>query len=178
MRRIHVLGAIALVIFTGPMLAAPALQTSAEARQILPRTLVPSHYDLSLMANPEALTFKGDVQITSTSPTGGRQIVMNAKGLTFDEVRLDGRLGGAVTLDDELGRATITFPSAFAAGRHTLSIAYHGPITTGTIGFFAMDYDTPSGKRRTLATNFEPGRGCGRLDQVERESEGSGASRH
>lgn len=73
------LGAIALVIFTGPMLAAPALQTSAEARQILPRTLVPSHYDLSLMANPEALTFKGDVQITSTSPTGGRQIVMNAK---------------------------------------------------------------------------------------------------
>ena len=43
MRRIHVLGAIALVIFTGPMLAAPAPQTSAEARQILPRTLVPSH---------------------------------------------------------------------------------------------------------------------------------------
>jgi aminopeptidase N len=156
MRRIHVLGAITLAIFTGPMPAAPARQTSAEARQILPRTLVPSHYDLSLTANPEALTFKGDVQITSTSLTGGRQVVMNAKGLTLDEVRLDGRLGGAVTLDDELGRATITFPSAFAAGRHTLSIAYHGPITTGTIGFFAMDYDTPSGKRRTLATNFEP----------------------
>ena len=111
MGRIHVLGAITLAIFTGPMPAAPARQTSAAARQILPRTLVPSHYDLSLTANPEALTFKGDVQITGTSPTGGRQIVMNAKGLTLDEVRLDGRLGGAVALDDELGRATITFPS-------------------------------------------------------------------
>ena len=67
MGRIHVLGAITLAIFTGPMPAGPARQTSAAARQILPRTLVPSHYDLSLTANPEALTFKGDVQITSTS---------------------------------------------------------------------------------------------------------------
>jgi aminopeptidase N len=156
MRRIHVLGAIIVAIFSGPIFAVPALETSTEARQILPRTLVPSHYALSLMPNPEALTFKGDVQITGTSPTAGRQIVMNAKGLTFDEVRLDGRPGGAVTLNEELGRAIITFPSAFAAGRHTLSIAYHGPIATGTTGFFAMDYDSPSGKRRTLATNLEP----------------------
>jgi hypothetical protein len=87
MRRIHVLGAITLAIFSGPIFAAPALETSTEARQILPRTLVPSHYALSLMPNPEVLTFKGDVQITGTSPTAGRQIVMNAKGLTFDEVR-------------------------------------------------------------------------------------------
>ncbi|HVW11465.1 MAG TPA: M1 family aminopeptidase, partial [Bryobacteraceae bacterium] len=33
---------------------------------------------------------------------------------------------------------------------------YHGAIGKTTLGFFAMDYDTPRGKRRTLATNFEP----------------------
>jgi hypothetical protein len=139
-----------------PIAGAGVTQTLSEGRQVLPRTLVPAHYELSLIPNAEALTFKGTVQITGDAPTGGRQMAMNAKGLTFDEVRLDGQLGGAVTMDEKLRRATITFPSTFAPGRHTLSIVYHGRITKGTIGFFAMDYDTLSGKRRTLATNFEP----------------------
>jgi len=34
--------------------------------------------------------------------------------------------------------------------RPALIIDYHGLITTGTIGFFAMDYDSPAGKRRTI----------------------------
>ncbi len=154
MRKIKIWAVVALL--SGPITAAGVPQALSEGRQVLPRTLVPSRYELSLIPNAEALTFKGIVQITGDAPTGGRQMVVNAKGLRFDEVRLDGLLDGAVTLDDKLGRAAITFSSAFAPGRHTLSITYHGPITTGTIGFFAMDYDTPSGKRRTLATNFEP----------------------
>jgi aminopeptidase N len=144
------------VLLSGQIGAAAVPQLLSEGRQVLPSTLVPSRYELSLIPDAEALTFKGTVQITGDAPSGGRQIVLNAKGLAFDDVRLDGQLSGTVALDDKLGRAAITFPSAFAPGRHTLSIAYHGPITTGTIGFFAMDYDTPSGKRRTLATNFEP----------------------
>jgi hypothetical protein len=135
---------------------ADVTQALSEGRQLLPRTLVPAHYELSLIPDAEALTFKGTVQIIGDAPAGGRQIVVNAKGLTLDEVRLDGHLAGSVALDEKLGRAAITFPSAFAPGRHTLEIAYHGPITKGTIGFFAMDYNAPFGKRRTLATNFEP----------------------
>jgi aminopeptidase N len=135
-RKIEIWGVLA--ILSGQIAAAGAPQALSEGRQVLPRTLVPSRYELSLIPNAEALTFKGTVQITGDAPTGGRQIVVNAKGLTFDEVRLDGQQG-TVALDDKLGRAALTFPSAFAAGRHTLSVAYHGPITTGTIGFFAMD---------------------------------------
>jgi len=156
MSKINIVAWGVLAIMTGPIASASGSDTLSEGRQVLPRTLVPSRYELTLMPNAEALSFKGVVQITGDARTGGRQIVLNAKGLTFDEVRLDAQLGGAVTLDEKLGRATITFPSAVAPGRHTLSIAYHGPITKGTIGFFAMDYDGPSGKRRTLATNFEP----------------------
>ena len=142
----------------GAALVAGANVTHAlsEGRQILPRTLVPAHYELSLVPNAEALTFKGAVQITGDAPTRGRQIVVNAKGLTLDKVSLDSHLAGTVVLDEKLDRAVITFPSAFAPGRHTLEIAYHGPIASGTVGFFAMDYNSPSGKRRTLATNFEP----------------------
>jgi hypothetical protein len=43
------------------------------------------------------------------------------------------------------------------AGRHTLSIRYHGAIARSTLGFFAMDYVSASGEpRRTRATNLEP----------------------
>jgi aminopeptidase N len=144
------------VVCSGSIVGANVTQALSEGRQVLPRTLVPAHYELTLLPDAEALTFKGTVQITGYAPTGGRQIVANAKGLTFDEVRLDGRLTGIITLDEKLGRAVITFPSAYARGRHMLEISYHGPITKGTVGFFAMDYDAPSGRRRTLATNFEP----------------------
>ena len=43
-----------------------------------------------------------------------------------------------------------------AAGQHILTIDYSGPITRNTLGFFAMDYQSANGPRRTLATNLEP----------------------
>jgi hypothetical protein len=149
-------GVVALVLLA--WLAQPALAAAApaEIRQVLPVTLIPAHYAVMLVPNAAALTFKGTVQITGNAPSRGNRIVLNAKGLVFDEVRLDSAQTGMVALDDKLGRATIAFATPFAPGQHTLSIAYHGPITKATVGFFAMDYDSPAGSRRTLATNFEP----------------------
>jgi aminopeptidase N len=157
MRSIVVLVAAALIGLAGPALATPkAHKSPVDARQILPGTLEPSHYDLKIIPDAEQLTFKGTVDVKGAAARPGGEIVLNAKGLTLDHVKLDGRKAAAVSLDDKLGRATITFAKPYAAGRHTLSIGYHGLITKGTLGFFAMDYDSPAGKRRTLATNFEP----------------------
>jgi hypothetical protein len=113
------------------------------------------------------------VRITGNIPKLGRQIVLNANELMFDEVHLDGGMKAAVTLDDNLGRAALNFSAAFVPGRHALSIAYQGPITKATVGFFAMDYDTSTGKRRTLATNFEPRRrgSCFLLGRARAESD-------
>jgi aminopeptidase N len=83
-------------------------------------------------------------------------VVLNAHGLSFDHVTLDGVAAQSVAMDAKLDRATLTFPRAILAGLHKLAIDYHGPITKGTLGFFAMDYDSAAGPRRTLATNFEP----------------------
>lgn len=148
---------LAMLGLAGEAVAAPRTEpATAEARQVLPVTLVPAHYDLHLTPDAEHLTFKGVVTVSGTAPKAGRTIVLNAKGLTLDQVSLDGRKAAGVAMDDKLGRATLTFAQPFAAGKHTLTIAYHGPIATGTLGFFAMDYDTPAGRRRTLATNLEP----------------------
>src|ERR1700683_26631 len=118
--------AVWVICAAAPIAGADLTQAPSEGRQGLPRTLVPAHYELSLIPNAQALTFKGSVQITGDAPMGVRQIVLNAKGLTFDEVRLDDQLAGTVALDEKLGRAAITFSSAFVPGRHTLSVPSQG----------------------------------------------------
>jgi aminopeptidase N len=133
-----------------------AASVPVDSRQVLPSGILPSHYDLQLMPDAEHLTFKGVVTIDVSASAPVPDIVLNAKGLTFDSTRLDGVPATLVNLDPALGRATLAFPRGVSAGAHKLTIAYHGAIGRETFGFFAMDYDTASGKRRTLATNFEP----------------------
>ena len=125
-------------------------------REVLPDSVVPIHYELSLSPDAETLTFKGRVAITVEVRAAGRNVTLNAVGLAFDHVALDGGSTPVVSFDEKRGRATLTFATAVSAGRHVLTIAYHGPMAKSTVGFFAMDYSSPDGSRRTLATNFEP----------------------
>ena len=154
------LGAVVLGVVAGSSLSSPAHSAPGavgSARQTLPSTLRPAAYDLRLNPNANALTLTGQVDITGDAPAAGRVIVLNAKTLTLDRVVLDGQAAQSVTYDEALSRATLTFAQPFSAGRPVLSIAYHGKIPKDrTLGLFAMDYDTPTGSRRTLATNLEP----------------------
>jgi aminopeptidase N len=135
---------------------AAAANTAAPAREVLPANVVPLHYDLLVSPDAEALAFKGTVAIDIEVQSATDRVVLNAAGLTFDEVRLDGKARASVSLDKALQRASLRFGASVPRGRHRLTIAYHGPIGRATLGFFAMDYATPDGPRRVLATNFEP----------------------
>jgi aminopeptidase N len=156
--RVLVLG-LGMSFLCSPLLCAEEIRTAEAdipARQILPVTLVPEHYELSITPDAQALNFAGELEVTGDAPAAGTQIALNAKGLILDQIHLDGVAGVNVALDDALGRATLTFAAPYAPGRHALHITYHGPISRGTLGLFAMDYDSPAGKQRTLGTNFEP----------------------
>jgi aminopeptidase N len=125
-------------------------------RQVLPESVVPLHYELALVPDAASLTFTGKVAITIRVTAEGPAITLNAAGLTLDHAALDGGPDARVSLDKELGRATLTFAKGVTTGEHLLTIDYHGAIGRATAGFFAMDYAGPDGPRRTLATNFEP----------------------
>ena len=127
-----------------------------ETREQLPGTVRPLHYDLNLHPDADRLVFSAEVSIEIQVNTVVSAVVLNAKNLEFDTARLESGNKAAITLDPVLEQATLRFADAVSAGRHTLAIRYHGEIARATLGFFAMDYDSPSGKRRTLATNFEP----------------------
>jgi aminopeptidase N len=157
MRRERIQGVwVALTIGWVSGLAAPALAAKAPAREVLPDTVIPIHYDLALSPDAAALTFRGVVTITVQVKSPTRDIVLNAEGLDFDRVTIDGASPVTTTADAKLGRETLTASRPIAAGRHIVTIDYHGRIGRSTLGFFAMDYIGPDGPRRTLATNFEP----------------------
>lgn len=143
-----------LLFTTAPFLA--AAQAQPGQREVLPSNVTPVHYALLLSPDVRAVAFTARVDIDIDVLASTPQIVLNAEGLGFDEVVIDGGQPGAVSLDAARQRATLSFQRAVPAGRHRLSIMYHGPIGRTTIGFFAMEYGTPEGPRRTLATNFEP----------------------
>jgi aminopeptidase N len=138
------------------LIAAASAVADANSRQVLPGSIVPIHYDLSLTPDAEKLKFSGIVKIDVDAVRAAREIVLNAKGLTFDGAQLDGVAAQSITLDANLNRATLQFAGAIKRGNHLLEIRYRGPIAQDTLGIFAMDYDSPAGKRRTIATNFEP----------------------
>ena len=133
------------------------LASRADEREQLPSGVTPLSYNLALVPDAGKLTFSGRVEIAIhvTAPT--KSIVLNADDLVLDKASLDsGQTAKSIALDTKLQRATFTFDHPIGIGNHTLTIHYNGVIGKSTLGFFAMDYDTPAGKRRTIATNFEP----------------------
>lgn len=145
-----------IVCFLLLLVLAAHSSAESESRRVLPSTIVPLHYDLTISPDAQNLTFKGTLKITVNATASTREVVLNAKGLILDRVTLDDAMAQSVSMDEKLDRATLQFVNQVGVGQHELTISYHGPILRGTFGFFAMDYDSPAGKRRTLATNFEP----------------------
>lgn len=137
------------------LLALPAAaQTEREIR--LDRNALPSHYDITVTPNIEALTFTGQANIDLALTEASNTITLNALNLQFTRVRLDERTTPQVSFNEEDQTATFTFSRPVTAGAHRLSIAYTGTINTGAFGLFAQDYENEDGSAgRMLATQFE-----------------------
>ncbi|MBV9697010.1 MAG: M1 family metallopeptidase [Gammaproteobacteria bacterium] len=147
-------GSLLIALLLCAPLAVPAWSQTA-ARQVLPDTVVPEHYQLVLTPDAAALTFRGEVRIRIQVRQSTRTVTLNALNLNLDSAEIDGR-GAAIALDGAPARATFILAAPLKPGRHALFIRYRGVIARSTIGFFAMDYVGAEGARRTLATNFEP----------------------
>jgi len=139
-----------------PAAAAP-VPRSAE-RIVLPDDVLPRRYDIELRPDASRLSFRGSVRvrIDVTRPTS--TVTLNAVDLTFDRIWLDGkREAPKIARDAGRREVALRFAGALAPGEHTLSIDYQGRISRSQAGLFAVDYETPQGKRRALYTQFESG---------------------
>ena len=146
--------------FAGMSLAGAVLAQDAQVTTQLPRDVRPSHYSVAVTPHASALGFDGNVTVDIEVLQSTRSITLNALDLTFAHVALTPVGGKAlaapkVTVNGDAQTATFTFAKELAPGKYSLAMTYAGKIGTQPNGLFAIDYDSKSGKKRALYTQFE-----------------------
>ncbi|MGH2540015.1 MAG: M1 family metallopeptidase [Actinomycetota bacterium] len=129
-------------------------------RYRLPRTVVPSRYDLALTPDLEAFTFSGEEDIAVEVHERVTEIVVNALDIEIDAGRLRDDDGGEiavtrVALDPELQRATLTLERPAEPGSWTLHLGFRGELNDQLHGFYRSTYVDDEGTHTIATTQFE-----------------------
>src|SRR5262245_55092630 len=127
-----------------------------EAHYRLPRTVVPSRYDLRLEPDLEAGTFTGSEVVTVSVEEPVDEIVLNADDLELSGGRLDGP-GGAlevtdIRLDAENERAHLLLSVTAEPGEWRLSLDFRGTLSGRLEGFYRSTFKDDDGQTRVIAT--------------------------
>jgi aminopeptidase N len=134
----------------------PAMAQPAGHRIVLPSEVTPDHYDIAIVPDAAALTFKGRVRIDLTVHQATDRIVLNDADIVIDRAGLSGEAAApAIAYDAKVETATFGFGHPLAPGHYSLSLDYHGRIYQQASGMFALDYKTAGGPKRALFTQFE-----------------------
>ena len=133
----------------------------SEERYRLPRTVVPSRYDLTLEPDLDAGTFDGTIEVALQVLEPVTEIVLNANELRLDGATLTAADGRAVEVskiltDDEAERATLPLAETAEPGDWTLRITYAGELNPRLTGFYRSTYQDEDGATRVVGTtHFE-----------------------
>src|SRR5262245_39300904 len=125
----------------------------------LPKEVVPSEYAVRIVPNLDNFTFAGSetVKLNVRSPV--HQLVLNGLELKIEAAFVDGKKLplSSIKTENEKELLTLTLPSEFAAGDHTLALSFSGKINQQGQGLFYMHYqEQASGKKKImLGTQFE-----------------------
>ena len=127
----------------------------------LPRTVVPSRYDIRLEPDLESATYAGEeiVQVEVRDETDDVQL--NAVELTITSVVAEGeegaRLEGTASLDPATeDRVHLRFPRALRPGEWSLRITFQGILNDQLHGFYRSTFKGADGRTHVMAaTQFE-----------------------
>jgi aminopeptidase N len=161
MRRLLSSAAVAVILLAaGSAIAAPttkpaASPTFASVTTQLPRNVRPSHYDVAFTPDADKMSFVASVKIAIEVVEPTSVVTLQAADLTFDKASIAGIGAAKIKVDDEAQTATFTFDKPLARGKYVLAIDYAGKIYTQAAGLFALDYETETGKKRAIYTQFE-----------------------
>ena len=127
----------------------------------LPRNVRPTQYDVAIIPDAVGMTFSGKVVISIEVLQPTSAITLNAIDLHFTAVRLTDATGKPlfpspkVRVNAADQTTTFTFGHLIPIGHYQLGLDYTGKIGTQAVGLFALDYDSPTGHKRALYTQFE-----------------------
>ncbi|MFM7536281.1 MAG: M1 family metallopeptidase [Acidimicrobiales bacterium] len=118
----------------------------------LPRTVIPTRYDLVLEPTLAEATFSGSVTVSVEVREPTAVIVLNAAELEIDEASVDGLGPVTVELDGETERCRLRLDAPIAVGAATVRLAFRGTLNDKLRGFYRSTYQDAAGRSRTVAT--------------------------
>jgi puromycin-sensitive aminopeptidase len=127
----------------------------------LPRTVVPSRYDLTLEPDLDAGTFDGAVSVAIEVVEPVTEIVLNANDLRLGDATLTAADGRAIEVakirtDDDGERATVDLTETAEPGEWTLTIWFRGELNPRLTGFYRSTYQDEDGATQVIGTtHFE-----------------------
>ncbi|PYM30489.1 MAG: peptidase, partial [Candidatus Rokuibacteriota bacterium] len=126
----------------------------------LPRTAVPSRYDIRLEPDLATLTFQGEQTVTLDVREAVDELVLNAVELVIEAASLENDRGqtirASVALDEAAERCRLALAGPAAPGPWRLRLAFRGTLNDKLRGFYRSSYKDASGVTRLLAaTQFE-----------------------
>ncbi len=126
----------------------------------LPRSIVPSRYDLTLGTDLEAETFWGieDVAVRVTEPTS--EVILNAVDLELGSGWATDRAGRRVEvanarLEAETERAHLALVEPLEPGAWVLHLEFRGKLSDRLRGFYRSSYDDGGRTHVIATTHFE-----------------------
>jgi puromycin-sensitive aminopeptidase len=125
----------------------------------LPRTVLPSRYEVSLTPDLDAAIFTGTVTIAANAIAAASEIVMNAIELDIASVSVNG-LPATFSLHEESERLIID--AAVAQGPCSIAISFTGILNDKLRGFYRSTFTDDSGIVRTIATTQMQATDCRR----------------
>ena len=128
---------------------------ATEADYRLPRTVIPTHYSITLEPDLGKATFTGSVVIDVEVHEPVMEIVLNAIELDIAtaEVVVGGRtMIPEVSLDEETERLTLGLDYSIPAGPASIRISFTGILNDQLHGFYRSTFTAPDGESRTIAT--------------------------
>ena len=125
----------------------------------LPRTVLPSRYQVSLVPDLDNASFTGTVSIAAEAVEAASEIVLNAIELQIHSVSVNGT-DATFSLNEELERLIIN--TAVTAGPVTIDIAFTGILNDKLRGFYRSTFVDDSGTTRTIATTQMQSTDCRR----------------
>ena len=125
----------------------------------LPRTVLPSQYQVSLSPSLDDASFTGSVTISAEATQVVNEIVLNAIELDIHSVEVNGS-PVAFSLNEELERLIID--AAVSPGPITLHISFTGTLNDKLRGFYRSTFTDENGATRTIATTQMQSTDCRR----------------
>jgi puromycin-sensitive aminopeptidase len=134
----------------------------SEAAYRLPRSVIPSRYELTIEPDLDAGTFSGSEVVAVTVHEPVDRVILNAKELEVEEggeIR-SVEAGGAVAIDRveadaQTERVTLHLAAPLEPGDWLLHLGFRGEINRKMVGFYRSSYDDEGVEHVIATTHFE-----------------------